>query len=391
MGSAVIVDAVRTAAGRRNGALRGWHAVDLAATVLEALVRRNDLDPALVDHVIMGCATQVGEQGLNIGRNAVLAAGLPESVAGTTVDRQCGSSQQAVHFAAHGVAAGAYDAVIAAGVEVMSRVPTGASMQVGGLPFGPRVAERYAPVGGLVPPGIAAELVAERWGLSREDLDAFALRSHQRAARARAERRFDAEIVPVPVRDDAGRDTGRVFDQDEGIRPEVDAGTLAALKPSFKPGGRVTAGNSCQIADGAAAVLITSEEKAGELGLDPRARFASFSLAGGDPVATFTATAPVTETALARAELTIEDMDAIEVHEAFASVVLAWEDELRPDVERVNVNGGAIALGHPPGSSGARLLTTLVCELERAGGRYGLQVMGEAGGMANATVIERLG
>ncbi|MDP9070724.1 MAG: thiolase family protein [Actinomycetota bacterium] len=390
MVSAVIVDAVRTAGGKRNGSLRGWHPVDLAAAVLEALVRRNDLDPALVDDVIMGCVMQVGEQGLNVGRNAVLAAGFPESVPGTTVDRQCGSSQQAAHFAAQGVVAGAYDVVIAAGVEVMSRVPMGASMQVGGLPFGARMAERYAPVGGLVPQGIAAELVADRWALSREDLDAYAVRSQQRAARSRDDGRFGNEIVPVPVRDDAGRDTGQVFDRDEGIRAGTNAETLSTLKPAFKPGGKVTAGNSSQISDGAAAVLITSQDKAAELGLVPRARFCSFALAGVDPVTMLTAPIPATKRALGRARLSIEDMDAVEVNEAFASVVLAWEKEVHPDMDRVNVNGGAIALGHPLGCSGARLMATLVCELERVGGRYGLQVMCEGGGLANATVIERL-
>ena len=390
MATPVIVDAVRTAGGRRNGALRGWHPVDLAAAVLEALVARHDLDPGVVDDVIMGCVMQVGEQGLNIGRNAVLAAGFPESVPGTTVDRQCGSSQQAVHFAAQGVAAGAYEVVIAAGVEVMTRVPMGASMQVGGLPFGPRVAERYAPAGGLVPQGIAAEIVAERWRLSRHELDAFAVRSQQLAAQARDQGRFDDEIVPVSVKDDAGRDTGEVFDRDEGIRPDTDIDTLATLKPAFRAGGRITAGNSSKISDGAAAVLVASEEKAAELGLTPRARFCSFALAGVDPVSMLTAPIPATEKALGRAKLTIDDMDAVEINEAFASVVLAWEKEVRPDMARVNPNGGAIALGHPLGSSGARLLATLLGQLERTGGRYGLQTMCEGGGLANATVVERL-
>ncbi len=390
MASAVILDVARTAGGTRNGALRGWHPVDLAAAVLEALVRRNGFDPALIDDVIMGCVMQVGEQALNIGRNAVLAAGFPESVPGTTVDRQCGSSQQAVHFAAQGVMAGAYEVVIAAGVEVSSRVPMGASMQVGGLPFGPRVAERYAGVGGLVPQGMAAELIADRWDLSREDLDAFAVRSHRLAARAQDEGRFKAEIVPVPVKDDAGRDTGEVFDRDEGIQPEADAEALSRLKPSFKPGGKVTAGNSSQISDGAAAVLVTSEERAAALGLTPRARVCSFALAGVDPVTMLTGPVVATERALASAKLGLDDVDRFEVNEAFASVVLAWERELHPDMERVNVNGGAISIGHPLGCSGARLTATLIHELERSGGRYGLQTMCEGGGQANATVIERL-
>jgi acetyl-CoA acyltransferase len=388
--SAVIVDAVRTAVGKRNGKLRGWHPVDLAAAVLADVVARNDLDPALVDDVIMGCVMQVGEQGLNIGRNAVLAAGFPESVPATTVDRQCGSSQQALHFAAQGVMAGAYDVVIAAGVEVMTRVPMGASLQVGGLPFGPKVDERYAPAGGLVPQGVAAELVADRWGLSRDELDVYGARSQQRAARALAEGRFAEEIVPVAVRDDAGHETAETFDRDEGVRPDTTMDGLASLKPAFKPGGKVTAGNSSQISDGAAAVLVTSEEGAGRLGLTPRARFRSFALAGVDPVTMLTGPIPATSRALDKAGLDVEDVDLFEVNEAFASVVLAWEREVRPDMDRVNVNGGAIALGHPLGCSGARLMATLVNELERRGGRYGLQTMCEGGGQANATVIELL-
>ncbi|HEX2064971.1 MAG TPA: thiolase family protein [Acidimicrobiales bacterium] len=390
MPSAVIVDAVRTAVGKRNGKLGGWHAVDLAAAVLADVVARNDLDPALVDDVVMGCVMQVGEQGLNIGRNAVLAAGFPESVPATTVDRQCGSSQQALHFAAQGVMAGAYEVVIAAGVEVMTRVPMGASLQVGGLPFGPKVDERYAPVGGLVPQGVAAELVADRWGLSREELDAYGARSQQRAARALVEGRFAEEILPVPVRDDAGYETAELFDDDEGVRPDTTVEGLASLKPAFKPQGKVTAGNSSQISDGAAAVLVMSEERAARLGLVPRARFRSFALAGVDPVTMLTGPIPATHQALDKAGLTVEDVDLFEVNEAFASVVLAWERELRPDMDKVNVNGGAIALGHPLGCSGARLMATLVNELERAGGRYGLQTMCEGGGQANATVIELL-
>lgn len=388
---AVIVDAVRTGGGKRNGRLRGWHAVDLAAEVLRALVARNDLDPSLIDDVIMGCVSQVGEQGLNVARNAVLAAGLPESVPATTVDRQCGSSQQSAHFAAQGVMAGAYDVVVAAGVECMTRVPMGASMQVGGMPFGPRVWERYAPQGGLVPQGISAELIADRWGLSRHDLDAFGARSQQRAAAARADGRFAPEILPVMVRDDDGNDTAEVFDHDEGIRPDTTVEVLATLKPAFRPDGKVTAGNSSQITDGAAAVLIMSEEKAAELGLVPRARFHAFALAGVDPVTMLTGPIPATRRVLERAKLTLDDIDLVEINEAFASVVLAWEAELHPDMDRVNVNGGAIALGHPLGCSGAKLLTTLVNELERRRGRYGLQTMCEGGGMANATVIERLG
>ena len=392
MVAAVLVDVVRTAGGKRNGSLKGWHAAELAAEVLKAVVARNDLDPALVDDVILGCVMQVGEQGLNVARNAVLAAGFPESVPATTVDRQCGSSQQAVHFAAQGVMAGAYDVAVAGGVESMSRVPIGASLQVGGMPFGPAVFERYAGAGGLVPQGMAAELIADRWGLTREELDAYSARSQQRAAAARAAGRFDREIVPVAVRDDNGHDTGRVLAADEGIRPDTTVEVLAMLKPSFKPdGGRVTAGNSSQITDGASAALIMSEERCAALGLTPRARFAAFALAGVDPVTMLTGPIPATAKVLERAKLDLDDIDVLEVNEAFASVVLAWEREVRPDMARVNPNGGAIALGHPLGASGAKLLATLVGELERRGGRYGLQVMCEGGGLANALVVERLG
>jgi acetyl-CoA acyltransferase len=386
MPTAVIVDAVRTAAGRRNGQLKDWHPVDLAAETLKALVTRNDIDPALIEDVIMGCVMQVGEQGLNVGRNAALAAGFPESVVGTTIDRQCGSSQQAAHFAAQAVMAGANDIVIAAGVEVMTRVPMGATVMSGpGLPFGNKLNERYAPVGGLVPQGISAELIADKWGLSREELDAYSVQSHLRAARAIEEGRFEKEIVPV-----VGAD-GSTFDRDEGVRPDSNVEKLATLKPAFKPDGKVTAGNSSQISDGASALLIMSEEKATELGLTPRARFHTFALAGVDPVTMLTGPIPATEKVLERAKMQLSDIDLIEINEAFASVVLAWEKEHRPDMTKVNVNGGAIALGHPLGCSGAKLMTTLLNELERTGGRYGLQTMCEGGGMANATIIERLG
>jgi acetyl-CoA acyltransferase len=390
MATAVIVDAIRTAVGRRNGKLKDTHPVDLAAETLRALVERNNLDPALVEDVIMGCVMQVGEQAINVGRNAALAAGFPESVVGTTVDRQCGSSQQAAHFAAQGVIAGAYDIVIAGGVEVMTRVPMGASAQNGpGIPFGPKVFERYAAIGGLVPQGISAELIAEKWNLSREDLDAFSLGSHQKAARAIDEGRFENEIIPVTVKTDSGSE---VFARDEGVRPDTSLEKLASLKAAFKPdGGVVTAGNSSQISDGASAMLVMSEEKANALGLRPRARFHTFALAGVDPVTMLTGPIPATEKVLERAKLKISDIDLVEINEAFASVVLAWEKELHPDMARVNVNGGAIALGHPLGCSGAKLMATLVNELERTGGRYGLQTMCEGGGMANATIIERLG
>ena len=388
MTNAVIVDAIRTPLGKRNGRLKDWHPVDLAAETLKALQSRNGLDPAVVDDVVMGCVMQVGEQAVNVARNAVLAAGWPETVPGTTIDRQCGSSQQAAHFAAQGVMAGAYDVVVAGGVEVMTRVPMGASMVDGkfGFPFGPKVGTRYADQGGLVPQGISAELIADKWGLTRDDLDNYGARSQAYARRATDEGRFEAEILPV-----LGAD-GEMMTVDEGLR-DTTPESLAALKPSFRPeedGGRVTAGNSSQITDGAAMLLIMSEEKAAELGLQPRARFIDFAVAGADPRLMLTAPIPATAKALERSGLTIDDMDIVEINEAFASVVLAWEKEFHPDMDRVNPNGGAIALGHPLGCSGARLMTTLLNELERTGGRYGLQTMCEGGGMANATIIERL-
>ena len=392
MTTAVIVDAVRTAGGKRNGKFRNWHAVDLASESLKALQQRNDLDPALVEDVITGCVMQVSEQSLNIGRNAVLAAGWPESVPATTIDRQCGSSQQALHFAAQGVMAGAYDVVVAAGVESMTHTPMGSSVvRDFGFPFGPRMMKRYEAVGGIVSQGHGAEMVADQWGLSREDLDTFAVRSHQLAARATAEGRFENEIVPVPVHDDDGNDTDELVTADEGIRPDSSVEVLATLKSAFMEGGKITAGNASQITDGSAAVLIMSEEKAAALGYTPRARFHAFSLAGVDPVTMLTGPIPATRTVLERAKLSMDDIDLIEINEAFASVVLAWEKELHADMDRVNVNGGAIALGHPLGASGAKLMTTLLNELERTDGRYGLLTMCEGGGMANATVIERLG
>jgi acetyl-CoA acetyltransferase family protein len=382
---AVIVDAVRTPLGRRGGQLASWHPVDLAAHTLRALVDRNDVDPAVVDDVIMGVVSQVGEQTLCTGRNAVLAAGFPDHVTGTSVDRQCGSSQQAIHFAAQGVMAGAYDVVIAAGVESMTRVPMGSSIIAGQNPFGPAMRERFPQ---LVPQGISAEVVAERWELSREELDRFALESHRRAASATAEGRFERQIVPVPVATDDGT---ALVSRDEGIRVDTSFEKLQALKPSFKPeGGVITAGNSSQISDGAAALLITSEDAAARLNVTPRARFHAFALAGADPVIMLTAPIPATHKVLERGKLSLDDVDRVEINEAFASVVLAWEREFHPDMARVNVNGGAIALGHPLGCSGARLATTLLDELERTHGRFGLQTMCEGGGMANAMIVERL-
>ncbi len=396
MATAVIVDAVRTPGGKRYGKLSGWHSADLAAETLKALAERNNLDPALVEDVIMGCVMQVGNQSVNVGRSAVLAAGWPETVPATTIDRQCGSSQQSAHFAAQGVMAGAYDIVVAAGVEIMSTTPMGASVTPGSFPMGPSVMERYAPRGGVVMQGTSAEMIAAKWDISREDMDAFSVRSHQNAARARDEGRFDNEIIAVKEKR-FDRETSQIVETDEmvtadeGIRPDSSLETLAKLKPAFDPeNGRVTAGNSSQITDGASAVLIMSEEKAKELGLKPRARFHAFAVAGVDPIMMLTGPIPATTQILKKAGMTLDQMDLIEINEAFASVVLAWEKEHSPDMSKVNVNGGAIALGHPLGCSGTKLMCTLLNELERTGGRWGLQTMCEGAGMANATIIERL-
>jgi acetyl-CoA acyltransferase len=386
MTTAVIVDAIRTPLGKRNGKLKEWHPVDLAAATMNALVERTGIDPGIVEDVIMGCVMQVGEQGVNVARNAVLAAGWPEDIPGTTVDRQCGSSQQAAHFAAQAVMSGVHDVIVAAGVEVMSRVPMGASMADGkyGFPFGPKVGARYEPLGGLVPQGISAEMIAEKWNISRDEMDEFGFRSQMLAAQATAEGRFATQILPLL---DAN---GELMTTDEGIR-ESTLEKIKSLKAAFREDGRVTAANSSQITDGASAILIMSEEKAKQLGLTPRARFVGMSLAGADPRLMLTAPIPATHKVLQRTGLTMDQMDLTEINEAFASVVLAWEKELHADMSKVNVNGGAIALGHPLGASGARLMTTLLAELERTGGRYGLQTMCEGGGMANATIIERLG
>lgn len=384
MAQAVIVDAVRTVSGRGKpgGLLSGFHPVDLLAQTLQALVARSDLDPALIDDVIGGCLSQVGEQAVNITRNAVLAAGFPTSVPGTTVDRQCGSSQQAAHFAAQGVIAGAYDVVIACGVELMSKNPIN-SATLGQDPFGPMVGARYPD--GLVGQGISAELIAARWGFDRQTLDAFSERSHRLAAASD----FSSELVDVGV--------GWV---DETVRPGTTVESLAGLKPAFyneelgerfpEIEWRVTAGNSSPLTDGASAVLIMSEEKAAALGLTPRARFHSFAVTGSDPIEMLTGVIPVTQRILDRSGLGIDDFDTFEVNEAFACVPLAWEKETGANPELVNPRGGAIALGHALGSSGTRLLTTMVNSLEKTRGRYGLQVMCEGAGMANATIIERI-
>lgn len=382
MREAVIVDAVRTPIGRRNGQLAGWHPVDLLALTLRALVDRTGLDPARIDDVIAGCYSQVGEQSMNIARNAVLAAGFPESVPATTVDRQCGSSQQALHFAAQGVMAGACDVVVACGVESMSRVPMGSSATGPGSPISPGLVARYS--GGLIPQGQSAERVAAKWALNRADVDGFSLTSHHRAAAATHAGRFADEIVPVPL---AG---GGRMTADEGIRRDTSLEKMAALKAVFQEGGVVTAGNSSQISDGAAAVLVMELALAERLGLRPRARFVSFAVRGDDPLLMLTAPIPATRLALERAGLRLDQIDRVEINEAFACAVLAWQRELGADLARVNVNGGAIALGHPLGCSGARLMATLVNALEQCGGRFGLQTMCEYAGLSNAVIIERL-
>jgi acetyl-CoA acetyltransferase family protein len=397
MRDAVIVDAVRTpiGKGKPGGALSGVHPVDLHAHAIRSLIERTGIDPALVDDVISGAVGQIGEQSSNTARWAALAAGLPESVPAVTVDRQCGSSQQAISFAAQGVLSGAYDVVIASGIESMSRIPIGS--QAAGKDFlGSGVAVRYPD--GLVPQGISAELIADRWHLSRTQLDAFAAESHRRAATAWADGRFTAEVAPLkaPTAD------GSLVQvtQDQSVRPGTSVEVLAALKPAFQADvweqrfpqltWKVTAGNSSPINDGAAAVLITSSETAERLGLRPRARLHSLAVVGDDPLYMLTGVIPATRKVLDRAGLSLSDIDAFEVNEAFASVVLAWQAETGADLTKVNVHGGATAIGHPLGASGARLMTTLLSVLEQTGGRYGLQTMCEAGGLANATIIERL-
>jgi acetyl-CoA acetyltransferase family protein len=385
----VVVDAVRTPVGRMGGMLKDWHPTDLLAHTLEALVERTGIDPGMLDDVIAGCVRQVEEQSMNIARNAALGAGFPEEVPGITIDRQCGSSQQAVNFAAQGIASGAYDkAVIACGVESMTRVPLGEAFE-GNKPgpyYGERATERYDD--GLVNQGISAELIAEKWGLSREELDEFSAESHHRAARATEEGRFEDQIVPVPVEGEDG--SVEKVTRDEGIRPDVNLEKMGKLEPVFDPEGVITAGNSSQISDAASALLIMERETTERLGLRPRARFVSFSVVGTDPILMLTGPIPATRKVLERAGLALEDIDLFEVNEAFASVVLAWQREIGADLEKTNVNGGSIAIGHPVGSTGARLMTVLLNELERTGGRYGLQAICEGGGTANATIIERL-
>jgi len=381
MNNAVIVGAARSAVGRKNGKLSTVRPDDLLADTLKALVERTKIDPAEVEDVVIGCVDQLGEQGFNIARNAALIAGFPLDVCGTTLDRMCGSGQQAANFAAMGVMSGQYECVIAGGIESMSRVPMGSNGSGPGEgPLSPRLQALY----NIVPQGISAEMLAEKWGLKREELDRFSGQSHEKAGRAIAEGRFKREITPITLPD------GSVFDTDEGVRVPVNWEKLASLAPSFKPDGVVTAGSSSQISDGAAALLIMSEARASALKLTPRARIVATSLAGVDPTIMLTGPIPATQRVLKKAGLKIDQIDLFEINEAFASVVLAWERELHPDMDRVNVNGGAIALGHPLGCSGGRLMNTLLHELERAKKRYGLQTMCIGFGQGIGTIIERL-
>ncbi|MFE3060449.1 thiolase family protein [Nocardia sp. NPDC059239] len=387
MRDAVIVDAVRTPVGKRNGALREWHPVDLSAHVLKALVDRNSLDPVLIEDVVWGCVTTAGEQSGNVGRFAALAAGWPESIPGTVVDRACGSSQQAVDFAAASVIAGTYDLVVAGGVESMTRVPMGSNKNNGpGVPYGPSITSRYGQP--RFSQGVGAEMMAEKWALSRTALDEFALESHARAAAATESGAFTGQIAPIEGLDADGNPFEMLHDQ--GIRTNSSLEALGRLKPAFAEDGVITAGNSSQISDGAAALLITTSEKAAELGLRPIARYHAGALAAVNPILMLSAPIPATEKVLRKTGLGVGDIDAFEVNEAFASVPAAWLSETGVDPARLNPLGGAIALGHPLGGSGARLMTTLVHHLRDNGLRYGLQTMCEAGGMANATIIENL-
>jgi acetyl-CoA acyltransferase len=381
MRDAVIVEAVRTPLGKKGGALAGVHPADLSAHVLRALAERSGVDPTLVDDVVWGCVGQIGEQSFDIGRTAVLSAGWPEHVPAVTIDRQCGSSQQAVHFAAAGVISGQYDVAVAGGVEVMSRVPLGAQVMTGGSPLGADYVARYGP--DFPNQGIGAEMIAEEWGLSRARLDELSLESHERAAAATDSGAFAAEIAPVPTEDGA-------VSVDEGVRRNGTLEKLATLQPAFREGGVVTAGNSSQISDGASAVLVTTSERARELDLTPIARVHTAVVVGAPPMPMLTGPIPATAKALSRAGLTIDDIGAFEVNEAFASVPLAWLAETGADPKALNPLGGAIALGHPLGASGARLMTTLVHHLRANGIRYGLQTMCEGGGQANATILELL-
>jgi len=392
MSEAFIVAACRTAGGRRNGRLSRWHPVDLAAQVLNELVRRSHADPALVDDVIMGCVSQVGEQSTNVARNAVLAAGLPEAIPGTSIDRQCGSSQQALHFAAQAVMSGAMDVVIAAGVESMTRVPMftpSALPQKEGLGFyqSPAVNHRYNDI--VFSQFVGAEMMAKKYGFSREDLDTYALHSHTRAKQAREQGAFEREIVPIPMLDDQGAPNGEFHSHDEGVRTDASLESIAAVK-LLQEGGVISAANASQICDGASGVMVVNERGLKALKVEPLARVHAMSVMGHDPIIMLEAPIPATERALKKAGMHINDIDLYEVNEAFASVPLAWLKSLSADPDKLNVHGGAIALGHPLGASGTKLMTTLLYALQQKNKRYGLQTMCEGGGMANVTIVERL-
>ena len=382
MREAVIVEAVRTPVGRRGGMLSGIRSEDLAGLVLKELVKRAGIDPGLVEDVIMGCVSQVGEQSMCIGREAALIADYPMHVPGTTLDRQCGSSQQAVHFAAQAIISGDMDVVVAAGVENMTRVPMGSSFR--DTQFSKELTSRYE----IIPQGLSAERIADKWGYSRAQLDEFSLQSHLKAIKAQEEGRFDREIMPVEVTLPDGTKT--IFKADEGPRRDTSLEKLSKLKAPFKENGKITAGNSSQLSDGASAILVMSREKALSLGLKPRFKVLARSVVGSDPTLMLTGPIPATEMVLAKAGLVIKDIDIFEVNEAFAPVPLAWMEEMGAASAKLNPNGGAIALGHPLGCSGARVMITMLYELERTGSRYGLQTMCEGHGMANATIIERL-
>ncbi len=393
MREAVIVDTVRTPIGKRKGALSGWHPTDLLAFALRGLLDRNDVDPALVEDVVGGCVTQAGEQGCNVTRNAWVAAGLPWHVPATSVDRQCGSSQQAMHFVAQGVMAGAYDVAIACGVESMTRAPMSSNARGGTGPFSPAFLEACNGVLGIQ--FWVAQVLADKYGVSREEMDAFACESQRRAAESTDSGHFAKELLPIPVRDEDGNETGAMLEADEGIRRETTLEGLAALKPAWEsdeqPAPDITAGNASQMSDGAAAMLITERATAERLGLPIRARFAHFAVLADDPVLVLSAPNPVTRKLLERSGMSIDDFDAMECNEAFAAIALMWAKEFEPDPAKYNPRGGAIAIGHPLGASGVRIMTTMLNHLESTGGRYGFQTMCEGGGQANATVIERLG
>ena len=385
MAEAVIVEAVRSPVGKRNGALSGIHPAELSAQVLNGLVERAGVEPALVDDVIWGCVMQAGEQALDIARTAALSAGWPETVAGVTVDRQCGSSQQSLNFAVAGVIAGHYDVVVAGGVESMSRTPMGSSLANGGNPYGESFKARYSRTPNQ---GVGAEMIAEQWGFSRTQLDEFSLRSHEKAAAAQDAGAFKDQIVGIKTKDADGNDT--VVLEDGGIRRGGTVESMAKIKPAFKEDGVIHAGNSSQISDGSAALLIMSAEKAKSLGLKPLAKVHTATLAGADPVIMLTAPIPATQKALKKSGLTVDDIGAFEVNEAFAPVPMAWLKDIGADEKKLNPNGGAIALGHPLGGSGARILTTLLYHMRDNNIRYGLQTMCEGGGQANATILELL-